>query len=205
MNQLEQHILKGAIEAHKQYSDMTGEWLYHGPESFLQVVLAQELARTGHLIYIDMSIRRILREIGREAGRPAKFELQRPDISVWHRNNETLRAAIEIKRTANFDFVRSDANKIERYLWSERAARTGYILVYTIYNKDKPLQKRFEHWKAKLGEKWRLVGTYIDQDEDDSDWIWGVVLLRFSRDRNPAKPIRGRTAVAIPVSSAGSP
>jgi hypothetical protein len=77
----------------------------------MQTVIAQELAKTGHAIYVDASIKKLLSDIERGPGRPTVGVKQRPDISVWHKTVGTLRAAIEIKRAYNFAPIISDAKK----------------------------------------------------------------------------------------------
>ena len=184
MNKLEQHILEGARKAQAQHYQRTnGFWLWHGPESFLQTVVSQELQKTGHVIYIDTSIKNLLKEIERGPGRPAKYERQRPDISVWHKGLETLRAAIEIKRAMNFNTIRADAKKIERYLANKNAAKTGYVLAYSEVTRkhSNRLKIRFCEWKKKLGAKWTLVGSHVDRSDEDPNWVWGIVLLRYDR------------------------
>src|SRR5579884_710646 len=185
MNQLEAHILKGAIKAQKLYREMTdGWWLWHGPESYLQTIVAQELSKSGHNIYMDTSIKKILKEVKRGPGRPATYERQRPDISVWHKDDlETLRAAIEVKRAMNFDTIRQDAKKIERYLSHKKAAKTGYVLCYSEATRRHAdlLGSRFQRWVKTLGPKWSLACNHIDPSKDDANRVWGVALLRYDR------------------------
>jgi hypothetical protein len=185
LNKLECQIVHGAMVAQNEYRRITGGWwLWHGPESFLQTVVAQSLAKDGeHVVYLDTSIKKILKDLERGRGRPAGYEQQRPDISVWFKNLETLRAAIEIKRSVSYNPIRRDAKKIERYLKGQQAAKTGYILAYTeMKTKDPDVYKRcVAKWKSNLGEKWSICGAYVDGGEDDPDWIWGISLLRYDR------------------------
>ena len=127
MNQLERCILDGAISAQEKYEKMSGGcWLSHGPESFLQIVIAELLSeRTELPIYVDASIKKMMREFERGPGRPSKPNAQRPDITVFHKD-ETLRAAIEVKRAWSFHPIRKDAKKIQDYLSGRNAAKIGY-------------------------------------------------------------------------------
>lgn len=105
INDLEKSILRSVRTAQREYEAMTdGWWLWHAPKSFLQVIVAQRVAKeTKHVVYIDASMRRIERETVRGPGRRAKNAGQRPDILVWHKAargrgpSATLRAVIEIK------------------------------------------------------------------------------------------------------------
>jgi hypothetical protein len=138
-NDLEKCILDAVSIAQDSYKQMTGGWwLWHGPESFLQTIIAQEIKKTtGHTIYIDTSIQKISTDFNRGPGRPASYERLRPDISVWYKDLERLRAAIEIKRAASAHPIEKDAQKIEKYLAHKHSAETGHILTYTEIQKKR--------------------------------------------------------------------
>jgi hypothetical protein len=112
MNQLEESILRGAKKAHKLYEEMTGGWwLAHGPESFFQTVVALEIKELGYYVWIDASHKKLRDGAKKEIGQPDKNGLQRPDISVWFKTSDKLRAAIEIKRAWSLGPIYKDAKK----------------------------------------------------------------------------------------------
>lgn len=184
MNQLERSIISGAVKAQKQYETMTGGWwLDHGPESFFQIIVAQQVCKLGHNVYVDATIKK-LRDGRAQPGRPTKDLQKRPDLSVWNKSTDTLRAAIEIKRAWSFPPVRSDAKKLTRILGFKGAPKSGYLLVYTDHaGKTDRIGKepieiikgRFDTWADELG--WSLVGTTVEGGKNDNP-AWGVGLLR---------------------------
>ncbi len=178
---LEKSILRSVPTAQREYKALTdGWWLWHAPESFLQVIVAQRVAKeTKHVVYIDASMRRIEREIGRGRGRPAKNAGQRPDILVWHKTSATLRAVIEIKRTASFQPIQADAKKMDQWLKRPQGPKTAYILAYSEAKGEKrttTLRERFDKWET--GTSWQRIGSIVHDDPDDPEWAWGIVLMR---------------------------
>jgi hypothetical protein len=184
MNALESSIMLGAIKAQIDYSKMTdGWWLSHGPESFLQIELARKIAKLGHAVYIDASIKKVRSDLGsRGRGRPSKNSTQRFDISVWHKADVSLRAAIEIKRAHAFESVKRDARRLVRYLRQKKSAKTAYILVYSEAKGKKAretLIRRFRNWAVRLS--WKLVGARVTHPRG-YDWAWGVAVLRHKNE-----------------------
>jgi hypothetical protein len=55
IDDLEKSILRSVRTAQREYEAMTdGWWLWHAPESFLQVIIAQRVAKeTKHVLYIS--------------------------------------------------------------------------------------------------------------------------------------------------------
>lgn len=182
INNLELAILDGAVSAQRLYEKTTGGWwLSHGPEAFLQVMVAKHVAEmTSHSVYIDCSLKKIQAEIGRGRGRPANNAGTRPDLSIWHKSSATVRAAIEIKRAWNIVGLRKDAKRLETLLKQALAPDSAYLLVYSEARgkvKTQTLSGRFAAWQEALG--WQLVGSAIDP-KDDGEWVWGICLLRRS-------------------------
>lgn len=181
INKLEKAVLQSAVAAQMKYRAMTGGWwLWHGPESFLQVVIAQGLAKTiENAVYIDTSMGQMEDEKGRGPGRPAADDGRRPDLSVWYKTSDRLRAVIEIKRTTALRPIAADAKKIEGWLTHRNALTVGYILGYSEAKGKKrttTLEKRFDKWEAETG--WQRRGSVVYDDPDDPEWGWGVVLIR---------------------------
>lgn len=181
INTLERSLLEGAVSAQHSYQEMTGGWwLWHGPESFLQVLVAQHVTeKTDHTVYVDASIKKLHKEMERGPIRQAENSSQRPDISVWHKTTGTIRAAIEVKRAWSISGVKADAHKLETWLCQDDAPKSAYILVYSEAKgaeRYKSLSTRFQNWSKKIG--WRLVGSVMDPKGDET-WVWGVCLLRY--------------------------
>jgi hypothetical protein len=184
INSLEKSILKSALLAQREYEAMTGEWLWHGPESFLQVIVAQRVAKeTGHYVYIDVSRKKIEKEMGRRRGPPASTDGQRADISVWYKNSMTLRAVIETKRTINLAPIQADADRMKRWLRQARPPTAAYILAFLEATTNRPkmtptkaVENIFDRWVERTG--WRWIGSAVHSDPDEPKWAWGIVLMR---------------------------
>lgn len=180
MNNLEQQILNGACRAQRKYTGLTGFWLWHAPESFLQTIVAIELGKT-HTVYVDASLKKSKSQMRRRVGRPASGMGRRPDISVWAKTGASLRAVVEIKQAWNINPVVADAKKVETMLKKVRGVKAGYILVYSDAkkwaNKDRVafLKNRFNSWAKKIA--WQCVGMRTGTVGDDK-WAWGFCLLR---------------------------
>lgn len=182
MNPLEIAVLGGACKAQRVYEGMAnGNWLSHGPESFLQSLVALQIRRLGYSVYVDASIKKSQRD--QEAprrGRPAGNSGQRPDISVWYKSKDKLRAIVEIKRTYDaFGPVERDADKLTRMMAQGHAA-CGYLLVYTEANgltRLRTLRARLRDWESRLS--WALVGDRVSKS-NDPEWAWGMGLYRFA-------------------------
>jgi hypothetical protein len=158
----------------------------HSPPA---VVVALEISKLGHTVYIDASHKRLKAEMQHTRGRPIKFIKQRPDISIWTKADDKLRAIIEIKKAWSSVFVKSDARKIEKYLMSNNSAKTGYILVYSETkdakngkNRLNVLEQRFNAWAGKISAKssWSLIWS-IQREAQGEEWAWGFCLLRYMR------------------------
>lgn len=194
MNKLEKSIIDGALKAQYDYKEMSGGWwLSHAPESFLQVIIAQQLAQS-HSVYIDATIKKLRSDTVPTPGRPSRNFRKRPDIAVWYKDDVTLRAIIEIKRAWNFAPVYSDAQKIKNILKSKNFVKVGYLVIYSEIMKKLNcrnssvesiaiMQERFENWTGKLGPMWSLLHVHIDPSNNNSDWIWGIGLLRCYMSR----------------------
>jgi hypothetical protein len=180
MNSLESLVLRGACIAQKSYTAISGYWLWHGPESFLQTVVAQEVGRE-FTVYVDASKKKVLRDMASERGRPRLDLRERPDISVWSKTTGRLRAIVEIKRAYNRAPLKQDAVKVERHLCASRGANTGYMLVYSEakawarMDRLEFLERRFSNWSQNLS--WRCVGMEFGTAGDEQ-WAWGFCLLR---------------------------
>ncbi len=182
-NQLELAIIDGAIAAQKTYAEITGGWwLWHGPESYLQTMIANHIAeQTKRTVYVDCSIKKLRSGFARGPGRPAHNHGQRPDISIWNKSNERLHAAIEIKRAWSITGLRGDAQKLARWLAQAHAPGTAYLLAYSETkgkNRQATLDQRFRRWSKTLG--WKLVCSCADPD-GDGEWSWGFCVLRAPR------------------------
>jgi hypothetical protein len=172
--------MTGARKARSHYERMTGGyWLWHAPESFLQVLVAQQIAKAGYSVYIDASIKKMKLDFDALPGRPAANLRTRPDISVWYKNNSGLKAVIEVKRAWSLAPIQTDATKVAKYLGQCSALKTGYILAYTEAkgkNRANTLENRFDNWATSIS--WKLLDMRIGVSESD-DWAWGMGLMRM--------------------------
>jgi hypothetical protein len=150
---------------------------------------------TEHYVYVDISRKKIGREIQREKEhvRPLKTAVandrQRPDILVWKKSSSKLRAVIEIKRAMEIGPVKRDADKIKAWLKRDHPATAGYILAFSEDHGDKRTEKlkgKFAKWTKDI--RWRWVGSVMFSEPDDPNklpaetWAWGIVLLCMKRE-----------------------
>lgn len=180
-NKLEKCLINSGILAHDEYKKITnGWWLWHGPESFLQVTVANNISKEiGSIVYIDASRSRIEREIGRGPGRPPANGSQRADISVWNKSNNKLRAVIEIKRSIGIDPVLQDTIKMNTWMGQNNPPGSAYMLTYSEAKGAKrmaTLDKRFDYWATKSG--WIEKGRVTYDDPTDDHYAWGLFLMR---------------------------
>lgn len=195
MNALEKAILSAAREAQGKYEDMTGWWLSHGPESFIEHEVAAKVSgRENFSVFPEASPKKILAEQGKKPrGRPAGNLRQRFDIVVWHKKaSSRVRAVVEIKRAWATADLRGDVGKVRRIL-KQKLAGTGYLLVYTEAKggpqssslskserekrRAKILATRLRKWADNLGIK--MIGHYIDR-RGDGEWSWAFALFRVN-------------------------
>jgi hypothetical protein len=62
MNKIEKCILDGMRNAHDKYFDMTGYWLHHAPEHFIETLVALRIAEEGCFVFTNASISKIRSE-----------------------------------------------------------------------------------------------------------------------------------------------
>ena len=186
MNALEKVIIRSAINAQETYMDMSdGEWLSHGPELFLQCEIARAIWKNGFWVGIDSSTKKTRGYLQEQRGARALNSRKRFDIVVWHKSGRapSLRAAMEIKRAYTIGPVRADADKLKKHLQQRGSAKTAYLLVYSeaLGNRGlKTLEGRFNRWARDLA--WTMV-NYATEDPDNSEWVWGVCLLKRAKPR----------------------
>jgi hypothetical protein len=183
MNELEKAILDGALYAEDLYDKMTdGCWLSHAPESFLQNILAWQIfKKTEHVVYVDASIRKLQYDLDQpRRGRPPIYFGRRPDICVWYKSENRIKAFVEIKlATDRFGPVNRDANKVMRFV-KHRHAAYGYLLIYSEADGEKgevKLSNRFRTWAAELGPRWMLIDPRVSSAEKVAS---GFGLFRFA-------------------------
>lgn len=174
-------ILDAATKAQEIYIKMTGEWLSHGPESFLQMEIARKIFEDGSYVFPDASDKKVLHAMGPNPGRPPKDLRKRFDLTVWNKTNDTLRAVIEIKATTNYAPVAKDKEKIEKRFKLGKPPRDGYLLVYSEAKGKEGSQKlkdRFNDWSKRLD--WKLADSIVKMDEE-YDYAWGFGLFKNRR------------------------
>jgi len=149
MNNLEKSLLAGGVDAQKRYGEMTGWWLSHGPESFIEHEIALKVSKEGFYVFPECSPKKIMEEKDkRPRGRPSGNRGQRFDIVVWHKATNSVRAIIEIKRAWNVDVLRADSIKVKKAL-GQNLAKSGYLVIYTEAKGKKASDSLSESEKAK--------------------------------------------------------
>jgi hypothetical protein len=179
MNAFEETIVEGAIRADKAYYKMSGHWLSHAPESFLQSLIAQAIAKQGYFVYMDRSISKILTDHDNLKSATAGEGLtKRPDISVWLKTKNQLKAVIEIKRSWRSHPIKRDVARNRIILKSHYGPRSAYVLGYCERKSENTLDQCFDNWAKATSTE--LVHKHIDNREHEK-WRWGFCLLRADR------------------------
>lgn len=182
MNSLERSICKYVKAAFRTYEAITGNWLFHAPEHYLQNYLLIKMGANWQ-IYAEATRKKIAAEQGRPPrGRPPNSLAQRYDLVVWQQSDARLRAVIEIKRTYRTSDLVDDAKRIKKALTSSQKASTGYLIVYSeAFNSRRSsgqavLESRFAAWPEDLGLH-RISTEYLCVDAEDG-YSAGFVLMR---------------------------
>jgi hypothetical protein len=186
MNKLELSICRATENAHRTYERITGYWLWHSPEHFLQNFILLDLGKE-HTVYAEATRKKIERESGRrQRGRKPRVPGQRHDLVVWQRSDASrLRAVVEIKRnyTTKSMPLAKDARRIKQALTGSNGANSCYLLVYSEIQARhgcERLKEIFSEWAEELGLT--LLNPHIlDEEEFDEDRkgnICGYCLLR---------------------------
>lgn len=180
---LDDLLLKSVQKANKEYEKMTGGyWLWHAPESYVQMILARDIAKELKVcVYPECTPTRIERDAIKAIalGRPPKVnKQQRFDLVVWWKNEARPRALIELKLTyASMTGVLNDGKKLLAYRSEAKkiqGLKQGYLVVFNsaYRNNDntkkrqgrETIQNRFEKTTLDLGINFKLVGQYISQE-----------------------------------------
>lgn len=203
LNDLEKAIGHALPRAQRAYVEMTGWWLTHGPESFLQHEIARHIARKRKaIVFTEVSPRKIAAEFPTK-GRGRTYEARkRFDLIVWQKSSYGVRAVIEIKRAWGAKPVLKDAKKIHSYMLHKRAAKTGYLLVYSDASnakgrssgagRRKHIEDRFAKWGRRLERTgWIKLRPqtfsphrkYAQDEDGKTVWSWGYVIYRLDRNK----------------------
>lgn len=179
MNGFERAICAAVRRALDRYEAITGNWLFHAPEHFLQNFLLLDLGKERG-VYAEATRRKISHGLGRPPrGRPPKARTARTDLVAWHKDRRRgLRAAIEVKRSWSCDAqLRRDADRIKK---ASAKGMAGYLVVYSEMpknggrNRPKDLRLRFSRWASRMGLR-SLRSATMGYDDD---WIAGYALMR---------------------------
>lgn len=199
-NQLDTVLLDSVRKANGLYEKMTdGYWLWHAPESFVQMVIAAEIYnKLDVCVYPECTPLGFARDATKAThlGRPPHTnEQQRFDLVVWWKNQQRPRAIVEIKLTyASMTGVLSDANKLVAF--RKAAARRGqprhgYLVVFNSAYRNPKLDKsrqgaatiktRFKKVSDEITSDFKLVGEYISRESAFGDKLhsFGVAVWRM--------------------------
>ena len=201
LNDLESAIRSAVLSAQKNYIRMSGWWLHHGPESFLQHQIAWAVMRRCKTnVFTEVSPKKIGAERIRGPGRTYKAR-KRFDIIVWPKSSNIPRAVIEVKRAWRLAPVRADANKIRSYIKHRNAAKNGYIIIYSdvssFRGRSRSSERRnhlcriFNRWGCALSRTgWKCINMTVvspqgdgAEDVNGNRYSWGFALYRVSASR----------------------
>ena len=107
---------------------MTGHWLHHAHESFIQTVICQEISAE-YYAFPDSSLKKIYEDIGAHEHELDDRQLrQKPDISIWYKSKRDIYAILEIKKAWQSAPVLADSKKI-KMIAAGKGRKLGYLLV----------------------------------------------------------------------------
>ena len=98
MTKLEQAICRATGGAHRAYKDITGYWLWHSPEHFLQNFILLRLGERARCICRGDQKENRARNWKARRGRPPRLQGHRYDLSCLAKNSYAASRRIEIKR-----------------------------------------------------------------------------------------------------------
>ncbi|WP_430398175.1 hypothetical protein [Ferrovibrio sp.] len=196
MTKLEEQILSGATTAQKKYMYMTGYWLDHAPEAFINTHVGLSAAGGEYFAYIDTSVKKLHADIDspHTRGRKVKFEKERPDVAIWYKSKSRIYAIVETKKTYNSSPLKKDIIKLKKHLSHSKSAKYGYLLVHTTNGAkgESPenalirLTAKLKRWEKHLGVL--LVGHNVCKkteayfnEKTGRCWVWGIALYRYER------------------------
>ena len=186
MNQVEKLLCRSVVQAFERYEGITGYWLLHAPEHFLQNFLMLELGKSRG-VYMEATRRKIADGVGRPPkGRPPHSPTTRYDLVLWDKTRNTLRAVIEIKRSLSLSApLKKDAKRIRTAVAHRQAvahgqkAKAGYLIVYSEatvkQHANKGLTEKLEGWSTALNLKLIHAAVF---DTDDEDYVAGFAIMR---------------------------
>ena len=187
MNVLEKAISKGIKSTFKEYEEMADYWLSHAPEYYVTVGVARAIYKhSGNAVFMDASLKRIYAHRKSQGepiilGKPPEYLSNRPDISVWFKTSQRVKAAIEIKRAYTIGPVKLDVERLRRVVGKAYGPAVGYVIAYSeakprkSKSSNETLSKRFDHWASET--KTQMVAKEFGGPDDDG-WWWGWCVLR---------------------------
>lgn len=134
---------------------------------------------------MDASLKRIYnqrKDAGEPSilGKPPSYLSNRPDISVWFKTSERVRAAIEIKRAYDISPVMKDIARLRRIVGKAHGPKVGYAICYSearpkkSESTDASLEKRFSRWQKETDTR-RIITEFRGPD-DNGAWCGWCVL-----------------------------
>lgn len=197
-NNFEETILDAAWNAQEFHIEMTGGlYLPYSHESFLQNFIAMEMFNsTENCVYVDPSPKKIREWLDSPAKKGPKNLRQRFDLVFWLKEEDRVKAIVEIKRAWGKKPVMDDIYKLWKYRKTKdgRTIRYYYVLYYTDHDRnekwnrddsrfikrrfcelDKAIKEETGRDKKNVGLRHRPDDYICDPDEDDP---WGFALFR---------------------------
>jgi hypothetical protein len=185
MDQLEKAFCLATRGASKAYEDITGYWLWHSPEHFLQYYVMLRLGKE-YTVHAESTRKRIELESGMPyKGRPPTDHALRYDLVIWHKATPSVRAVVEIKRCygEKGTVLKKDGVRIKNACKGANRAKHGYLLVYSekrLKEDKSALLGVFDHWASSLdlGMVKCEILNKKGPDNDDKPWESGYCLLK---------------------------
>jgi hypothetical protein len=179
-NDLEKLIISAAKKSIALHEQVTGgDWFDSGPESFLQVCLAQQISKGGNFsVQLEASPKKVNRTLEAvHAGKPSSNHNQRFDLIVWFKHEEKIRAIIEVKRAWTKVGPVKDGEKIKKYLHQKNSkAKTGYLVVYSVRKNVETMIRMFNNIADDVGGKF-ITSVELKKPVEGSYWAVGLVRI----------------------------
>jgi hypothetical protein len=130
----------------------------------LGYTVALKLKEEKFFVYPEASPKKIMEGRGeRPKGRPAGNLGQRFDLVIWEKTTDNIKAVLEIKQAWDIAGLKSDREKISKFIKHKQYVKSGYLLAYTEakgVKRVQTLENRLKNWKqVLLARLWAPIST----------------------------------------------
>jgi hypothetical protein len=173
-------ISEGVKNALQEYLEISGAyWLWHAPEYFITTSVARSIAKQKYYVYMDVPLKDIYkREYLDKRGLKSKIAGIRPDISVWNKEENSIRACIEIKKEYSISELKEDIERLNKIMKLKTFdCHESYLVVYSDDAKSESTYlNRYENWAQHF--KWVVEDKFVCRESDEDGYFWSFCVLK---------------------------